>query len=116
MNEQEFRKTLIEVLAWVFALLVLTAIIMTQCGCLAIPTSIKKPMSWRAGHEINYPVLHFRMLKLESEAGFMLRVMDAIKDTDYIRVRPLYAESLNCEGLPGGKRLDAVAVYYAKEK
>ena len=112
---QETRQTIIEVLCWVFALCVLSAIILTCCGCKLV--LIGKPgLSWVAGNEINRPVLYFRMLKIESEEEFISRVMDAIKNTDYIRVRPLYAESLNCEGWPGGKRLDAIAVYYAKEK
>ena len=112
---QETRQAIIEVLCWVFALFVLSAIILTCCGCKLV--LIGKPgLHWVAGNEINRPVLYFRMLKLESEVEFISRVMDAIKDTNYIRVCPLYAESLNCEGLPGGKRLDAVAVYYEKKK
>ena len=70
----------------------------------------------KAKNTINYPHLFFRMLKLETDEQFIARVMEAVKGTGYIRIRLMYAKRINCPGLPGGKRLEFIAVYYEREK
>ena len=97
-------------------IIVILILMVWLIGCTSIPTSFKKAELWHMGHDINNPVLYFRMLKLESEAEFTARVMDEIKDTDYIRIRLIYGDSLNCQGLPGGEGLRAIAVYYPKKE
>jgi len=121
--KQETRQALIEILCWLFALFTISAIILTCCGCMQIghvnvesqPQKIIPQDDW--SYRIRYFSNWYHLNQPEKFETFVKGYLKYLRDEDYLFMRHFYAERLNCKGYPGYcKRLEGIAVYYAKEK
>jgi len=120
---QETRRAVLEILCWVFAAFAISGIILACCGCAQIgqAVGVSAPQKYAPQDDWTYRIRYFSnwyyLNQPEEFKAYVMNYLKHIHAENYLFVIPCYAERLNCPGYPGYcKRLEGIAVYYAKEK